>query len=182
MNFKNREIQLAKGFIQPYLKNPNRVIARHVEKSPFAEFYSHEKTTFGIYADRFFPISLEENILAKYKLLRNNALLFDVPEKPLEIRGRDAEAFLDHILVRNVLEMDINRGYYCLACTSNGGVMMDGILFKFTKNHFWYVQADGAFETWLLAHKENFEVVIKNRHIWGLQLQGPSSMAIMNDV
>ena len=120
--------------------------------------------------------------MAKYKLLRNNALLFDVPEKPLEIRGRDAEAFLDYILARNVLEMDINRGYYCLACTSNGGVMMDGILFKFTKNHFWYVQADGAFETWLLAHKENFEAVIKNRHIWVLQLQGPSSMAIMNDV
>ena len=76
MNFKNREIQLAKGFIQPYLKNPNRVIARHVEKSPFAEFYSHEKTTFGIYADRFFPISLKEKYLGKVQVTSQQGTSF----------------------------------------------------------------------------------------------------------
>ena len=170
------------NFIQPYLKNSKRVIARHVETSPFAEFYGSEHITYGIYADRFFPISMEEDVLGKYRLLRKRALLFDVPEKPLEIKGRDAEVFLDFILSRDVLRMNSNRGYYCLACNSNGGVLMDGILFKFKKDHFWYIQADGNFESWLSAHKEKFEVEISNPHIWVLQLQGPLSIAIMNEL
>ena len=170
------------NFIQPYLRDAKCVIARHVETSPFAEFYSNDQITFGIYADRFFPISMEENVLDKYHLLRKKALLFDVPEKPLEIKGRDAEVFLDYILSRNVMRMKTNRGYYCLACNSDGGILMDGILFKFAKDHFWYIQADGAFENWLSAHKEKFEVEISNRHIWVLQLQGPSSTAIMNEL
>ena len=170
------------NFIQPYLKNSKRVIARHVETSPFDEFYRNEQITYGIYADRFFPISMEENVLDKYHLLRKKALLFDVPEKPIEILGKDAEIFLDYILSRNVMNMKRNRGYYCLACNFEGGVMMDGILFKFKKDHFWYVQADGDFESWLSAHKEKFEVEISNRHIWVIQLQGPSSLAIMNEL
>ena len=170
------------NFIQPYLRDAKCVIARHVETSPFAEFYSNDQTTFGIYADRFFPISMGENVLDKYHLLRKKALLFDVPEKPLEIKGRDAEVFLDYILSRNVMRTKTNRGYYCLACNYDGGILMDGILFKFAKDHFWYIQADGAFESWLSAHKEKFEVEISNRHIWVLQLQGPSSTAIMNEL
>ena len=170
------------NYLQPYFKNSKRVIARHVESSPFDEYYSNRQITYGIYADRFFPISMGENVLDKYHLLRNKALLFDVPEKPLEIKGREAEVFLDYILSRNVLTMKTNRGYYCLACNSDGGVVMDGVLFKFAKDHFWYIQADGAFECWLSAHKEKFEVEISNRHIWVLQLQGPTSIAIMNEL
>ena len=98
------------NFIQPYLRDAKCVIARHVETSPFAKFYSNDQITFGIYADRFFPISMGENVLDKYHLLRKKALLFDVPEKPLEIKGRDAEVFLDYILSRNSTRMKTNRG------------------------------------------------------------------------
>ena len=37
---------------------------------------------------------------------------------------------------------------------------MDGVILKFNDNKFWYVQADGPFEDWLLAHSENFDVKI----------------------
>ena len=59
---------------------------------------------------------------------------------------------------------------------------MDGILFKFARDHFWYIQADGPFESWLSAHKEKSEVEILNRHLWALQLQGPLSTAIVNEL
>ena len=92
------------NYIRLYLRDAKFVIARHVETSPFAEFYSNDQITFGIYADRFFPYRWGENVLDKYHLLRKKALLFDVPEKPLEIKRRDVEVFSDYILSRNVRE------------------------------------------------------------------------------
>ena len=59
---------------------------------------------------------------------------------------------------------------------------MDGVLFKFNENKYWYVQADGEFETWLLAHTDGFDVKISDPQSRVLQIQGPSSMDIMKDL
>ncbi len=56
---------------------------------------------------------------------------------------------------------------------------MDGILFKMAADRFWYVQPDGALETWLLAHSEGFNVSITDPRSRVLQIQGPTSFAIM---
>ena len=37
----------------------------------------------GVYAGRYFAISLGEDPIQKYWLLRQKAAIFDVPEKPL---------------------------------------------------------------------------------------------------
>ena len=119
-------------------------------------------------------------ILEKYWLLRRKALIFDVPEKPIEISGPDAVPFLDKVLSRRISTMEEGRGYYALACTPSGGVFMDGVVFKLGTNRFWYVQADGPFETWLLALSIGFDVEIKDPKSRVLQIQGPASIAIMN--
>ena len=103
-----------------------------------------------------------EDPIQKYWTLRQKALIFDVPEKPIEIRGPDSVKFLDKVLTRKVSNMKIGRGYYAIACTPKGGIFMDGVVFRFDENHFWYVQADGPFETWLLAHSEGFDVEISD--------------------
>jgi len=59
---------------------------------------------------------------------------------------------------------------------------MDGVVFKFSNNKYWYVQADGDFETWLLAHTEGFDVSIKDPKSRVLQIQGPLSMDIMKEL
>jgi aminomethyltransferase len=56
---------------------------------------------------------------------------------------------------------------------------MDGVIFKMAENRFWYVQADGPFETWLLAHSGGFDVTISDPHSRVLQIQGPASLSIM---
>ena len=58
---------------------------------------------------------------------------------------------------------------------------MDGILFKLETDRFWYVQADGQFETWLLANSNGFNVNISNPHVWVLQIQGPASTSVLKD-
>ena len=56
---------------------------------------------------------------------------------------------------------------------------MDGVLFKLGSDRYWYVQADGAFETWLIAHSGGFDVTISDPKSRVIQIQGPASIDIM---
>ena len=81
----------------------------------------------GVYANQFFAVYNGEDFISKYWLLRRKAVIFDVPEKPIQISGPDAEYFLDRILTRKISGIKEGRGYYALACTPSGGIFMDGL-------------------------------------------------------
>ena len=161
------------------LSNIVNISARRFEESPFLERQDTSKMIRGVYAGRFFSVYNGEDAIQKYWTLRRKALLFDVPEKPIEISGPDSIPFLDKILARKVANMVEGRGYYAIACTSNGGIFMDGVIFKIAHNNFRYVQADGPFETWLLANSSKFDVNISDPQCRVLQIQGPLSIEIM---
>ena len=161
------------------IENTVGISARRFEESPFIERTQHPDMVRGVYAGRYFAISLNEDYIEKYWCLRQKALIFDTPEKPVEISGPDAESFLEYVLARKVSKMSEERGYYAIACTPKGGVFMDGVVFRFEKNRFWYVQADGPFEDWLVAHSGGFDVTISDPQIRVLQIQGPASLEIM---
>ena len=163
------------------LENTVAVSARRFEDSPFLARTRSKHMVRGVYAGRFFPIFMGEDPVEKYWCLRQKALIFDVPEKPVEISGPDAGLFLDKVLTRTVAAMAQGRGYYALACTPQGGVFMDGVVFRQAEDRFWYVQADGPFEAWLLAHSGGFDVAISDPNIRVLQIQGPASLDIMRD-
>ena len=99
------------------------VSARRFEESPFIARYDTSKMVRGVYAGRFFAVYAGEDYLEKYWLLRRRALIFDVPEKPVEISGPDAVPFLERLLTRRVSTMTEGRGYYALACTPQGGFL-----------------------------------------------------------
>ena len=156
-----------------------RVSSRCFEVSPFLERYDGPDMVRGVYAGRFFTIYNGEDPVRKYWTLRRKALIYDVPEKPVEISGPDAVPFLEKVLSRKVATLSEGRGRYAVACTPQGGVFMDGVLFRLGSDRFWYVQADGAFETWLLAHSGGFDITISDPRSRVIQIQGPASMDIM---
>ncbi|MEP2030299.1 MAG: aminomethyltransferase family protein [Paracoccaceae bacterium] len=162
------------------LENNISISARRFEESPFIERTDNPGMIRGVYAGRYFAIYNGEDYLEKYWRLRQKALLFDAPEKPVEISGSDAVPFLEKIFARSVASMTEGRGYYAIACTPQGGVFMDGVMFRLGENRFWYVQADGPFETWLMAHSGGFDVTISDPNSRALQIQGPASIDIMN--
>ena len=162
------------------LFNTVAISARRFEESPFIDRHDTSKMVRGVYAGRFFAVYAGEDYLQKYWLVRRKALIFDVPEKPMEIAGPDAVPFLEKVLTRRVSTMNEGRGYYALACTPQGGIFMDGVVFKFGEDRFWFVQADGPFEEWLLALSYGFDVTISDPSSRVLQIQGPASIAIMN--
>ena len=109
-------------------ENNVKISARRFEESPFVSRYNSPKTIRGVYANRFFAVYNGEDFISKYWLLRRKALIFDVPEKPIQISGPDAEFFLDRMLTRKISGIKEGRGYYALACTPSGGVFMDGVV------------------------------------------------------
>lgn len=161
------------------LKNNVKISARRFEESPFVSRYNSPKMIRGVYANRFFAVYNGEDFISKYWLLRRKAVIFDVPEKPIQISGPDAEYFLDRMLTRKISGIKEGRGYYALACTSSGGIFMDGVVFKLGPEKYWYVQADGDFESWLLAHTAGYDVQISDPNSRVLQIQGPLSIEVM---
>ena len=156
-----------------------RVSARVFEQSPFLACYDSPDMVRGVYAGRFFPIYMGEDPVAKYWTLRRKALIYDVPEKPVEISGPDAVPFLERVFARTVATLAEGRGRYTIACTPQGGVFMDGVLFKLAPDRYWYVQADGALETWLMAHSEGYDITISDPQSRVIQIQGPASLEIL---
>ena len=134
----------------------------------------------GVYAGRYYATRNGEDVEACYWNLRRKAMLYDVPERPVEISGPDAVRFLERIFTRPVADLKPGRGRYAIACAHHGGVFIDGVLFRLEGNRFWYVQPDGALETWLLAHSEGFDVKVSDPKSRALQVQGPASFGILH--
>ena len=155
------------------------VFAGSTELSPFHQCYSNRETILRAAAGRLYVHYNGESVTDTYWALRKNAALYDVPERPIEISGPDVVSFLNLIFSRRIEKLKIGRGYYSISCTSDGGTFMDGILFKLSDDRFWFVQPDGDMNTWLLAHKHDFNVEISDPNSRVLQLQGPSSLKIM---
>lgn len=154
--------------------------ARRFEASPFAPRYTGPETVLGVYAGRFYPLTNGEDAVAEYWTLRRKAVLYDVPERPLDIEGPDALALMERLFARPIADLKAGRGRYVVACTPRGGLFMDGVLFRLGPRRFRFVQPDGPFEAWVEAHGAGFDVRVTDPRSRVLQVQGPAAPAILS--
>ena len=152
---------------------------KRFDKGPYFDFYHKDSNLYGVYAERFYPISIGNDVEEMYWNLRRKAVMYDVPEKPIQIEGPDAGKFLDKIFSRKISTMKVGRGRYAIACYEDGGIFIDGVFFRLEENKFWYVQPDGPLETWLKAHQNGFDVKITDPSSRVIQVQGPASKEIL---
>lgn len=155
-----------------------RLSSFRFEQSPYIEKYATKQTVFAIYCNRFYPLYRGENVLEYYWKLRRGVLLYDVPEKPVEIKGPDAVTLLERVFTRRIANLKIWRARYAIACTPAGTVLMDGVLIRLAEDHFWYVKANGEFETWLKAYADGLDVTVADPQSRVLQIQGPKSLDV----
>ena len=156
-----------------------RVSARRFQNSPYLEKYATDDMLYGIYAKRLHVLTLGEDPVEHYWKLRRDVALFDVPEKPLEIKGLDAVKLLERVFCRRIGDLKCGRARYAIACTPAGGIQMDGILMRLATDHFWYVQADGEFESWLIAFSDGLDVRVRDPQSRVLQIQGPKALDVI---
>lgn len=123
--------------------------------------------------------------IEEYWAVRKIAGLFDVTgEEILEITGRDAQALLDSLMPRDVRKMKSGQCYYSVLCHDHGGIVEDGILAKYSDDHFWWIGGPGNSEEWLYANSIGHDVKIEsfNDRIHVASLQGPKSREILQAV
>lgn len=156
-----------------------RLSTKRGELSPYLPKYATDNMVFTLYANRFTPLSVGGDGLADYWRLRQQAMLYDVPEKPLSIQGPDAVTLLEHLFTRKIGNLQVGRARYAIACTPQGNILMDGVLIRLAADHFWYVRANGEFDSWLLAYSDGLNVTISDPKSWVLQIQGPASLDVL---
>ena len=154
-------------------------VISHCGKSPWFSRTWSENAFYGEYADRLVLLSLGNDTVEEYWKLRKSVGLFDVPERPVEIKGKDALKFLNRVFTRPLDKLRVGRGSYGLLCHQDGGLVCDGILFKLAEDHFWYVHADANVYLWLVAHAHEYNVHIRDPQSWVLQVQGPKSLTVL---
>ena len=159
-----------------------KLSARRFEISPFLKHYETDDMVFGAYVGRFYPLFSEQDVLENYWKLRRQVVLFDVPERPIRIKGPDAAGLLDKVFTRRISTLKIGRARYGIACLPNGGILMDGVLIRLTDDEYWYVQANGDFDNWLVTHGFGLDVQISDPKSWVLQVQGPKSLEVLSAI
>ena len=103
-----------------------------------------------------------------------------MPEKPLEIIGPDAARLLEQILACRVGTLPVGRARYGIACNEDGTVLMDGVVMRLAEDRYWYVKANGEFETWLRANALGLDVGVSDPNSRVLQIQGPRALDVLD--
>ncbi len=160
-----------------------RVSSFRLGQSPFAHRYVTDQTVFGLYCNRLYPLKLtrDEDTVSQYWKLRQGVMLYDVPEKPIEILGPDAAMLLEKVLACRVETLPIGRARYGIACNEDGTVLMDGVLMRLSQDRYWYVKANGDFESWLEAHAAGLDAEVSDPDSRVLQIQGPKSLEVLEE-
>ena len=156
-----------------------RISSKRFRFSPFAPCYAKPDTVWGVYSGRLYALSWGDDPIAAYKKLRGEAMLYDVPEHPIEIAGPDAGRLIARLFCRRMDNLAVGRARYAIACRDDGGILMDGILLRLAADRFWYVMADGEFLPWLYAHAAGLQLTLRDPNSSIVQIQGPKSLAIL---
>lgn len=153
--------------------------SKRFDKSPYFDKWATDDTIFGIYNTRLYAVSFGEDVVRHYWKLRKSLMLYDVPEKPISIKGPDAVKLLERALTRKVGDLKVWKARYAIACTPQGGIIMDGVVIRLAEDHFWYVQANGGFEHWLNLMSDGMDVTVSDPESRVLQVQGPKALEFL---
>ncbi len=159
-----------------------RLSAFRIEQSPFADRYVTDQTVFGLYCGRLYPLKISdgEDPVPNYWKLRRGVMMYDVPEKPVEIVGPHAGRLLERVLTCRAETLPVGRARYGLACHDDGTILMDGVVMRLAEDRYMYVKANGEFESWLAAGAIGLDAEVTDPKSRVLQIQGPKSLHVLD--
>lgn len=117
----------------------------------------------------------------EYRALRGAAALMDVsPLVKYRIAGRDAFAFLQRLVTRDIENLGVHRAVHVILCESRGLVLGDGLLFRLADDEYRLVTEETHL-AWLMDSSEGFRVRIEDvsATLGTLSLQGPLSAFVL---
>ena len=139
---------------------------------------------FSVYNHMYIPRDFGDPEQNFWNLV-NDAILCDVAvERQVEITGPDAARFVQLLTPRDLSKMAVGQCKYILITNAQGGILNDPILLRLAENHFWISLADSDVLLWAqgVAVHSGLDVTITEPDVSPLQLQGPKSGLIMQDL
>ena len=139
---------------------------------------------FSVYNHMYIPRDFGDPEQNFWNLV-DQAILCDVAvERQVEITGPDAAKFTQMLTCRDLSKMAVGQCKYILITNADGGILNDPILLRLAENHFWISLADSDILLWAqgVAVHSGLNVQIKEPDVSPLQLQGPNSGLIMQEL
>src|SRR5438067_1813387 len=114
-----------------------------LKRTPFHDFHLQAGAKLVDFAGWEMPL-LYRSIVEEHQQTRHSGSIFDVSHMGrLQFSGKDAAAFLNKVLTRNVADQKVGQSRYSLVCNEAGGVLDDVIISKDVKNWILVCNASG---------------------------------------
>jgi len=117
----------------------------------------------------------------EYTAIRNQASVYDLsPMVKYRITGKDAVAYLDRVMIRNIGKLKTGHVQYTAWCDDEGKLLDDGTLFRHGETDF-LLCCQERHLPWLTDSAIGYDVSVVEitEEIAALSLQGPCSFAVL---
>lgn len=124
-------------------------------------------------------------MMVEYDALVNHVTLWNVAvERQIQVKGPDAEAFVNYVITRDATKIPPMRARYVILCNQDGGILNDPILLRIAEDEFWFSLSDTDLMLWLQGVNvgASYDVEINEIDVSPLQIQGPKSVDLMVDL
>ena len=137
---------------------PTRVellISTRVRKSPYwhlsMEAGCWRATVYNrVYHPRGYVRNEDGGAMVEYDALVNHVTLWNVAvERQIQVKGPDAQAFVDYVITRDAARIAPMHAKYVILCNEAGGVLNDPVLLRPSADEYWFSLADSDIELWL---------------------------------
>lgn len=124
-------------------------------------------------------------MMVEYDALVNHVTLWNVAvERQIQVKGPEAEAFVNFVITRDATKIPVMRARYVILCNERGGILNDPVLLRVAEDEFWFSISDSDLELWLQGVNVGgrFDVEIQEIDVSPVQIQGPKSVDLMVDL
>ncbi len=158
-----------------------------LKRTPLRDFHAAHGGRLVDFAGWEMPVQYR-SILEEHKAVRRTAGLFDVSHMgEVDVRGRDAARFLNHLVTNDVAKLFPGRVLYSPMCYANGGVVDDLLVYMRGADDFFLCINAGNIDkdlAWIREQAAKFDVAITDRcaDYALLAVQGPRAAEIVQSL
>lgn len=159
-------------------------LATEGKKTPFYEKHVALEGKIVDYSGWLLPVQYQKGLVEEVHDTRRRAAIFDVSHMgEVSVEGRDAEEYLQKILVNNISGLKDNAIIYSPVCYPDGGVVDDILAYRINSETFFLVVNAANTDKDYAWFQENVFGEVKLRNLSPefaqIALQGPNSEKIL---
>lgn len=159
-----------------------------IEESPYLRralaVADSERAALGVHNHTYHLLHYGDPV-AEYWALIDAVTLWDMAhQRQVEVCGRDALAFMQYLVTRDLSSHEIGQCKYAFMTNAEGGIIADPVVLRLDDDRFWLSAADADIHLWCqgLALAGGYDVDVTVPDVAPVQIQGPKAPAVMEDL